>query len=103
MCVWTACVPRTCAGWDAASSFPRQGFRPTAPPLTQQTLGVPVVAVGVPTVMEADTMLGAKRSLVVTPKDIDAIIRRGATLLALAINKALQPALSVGELTFLTS
>ena len=75
----------------------------TAPPLTQQTLGVPVVAVGVPTVMEADTMLGAKRSLVVTPKDIDAIIRRGATLLALAINKALQPALSVGELTFLTS
>ena len=75
----------------------------TAPPLTQQTLGVPVVAVGVPTVMEADTMLGAKRPLVVTPKDIDAIIRRGATLLALAINKALQPALSVGELTFLTS
>ena len=53
----------------------------------QQTLGVPVVAVGVPTVMEADTMLGAKRPLVVTPKDIDAIIRRGATLLALAINK----------------
>ena len=49
-------------------------------------------------------MLGAKRPLVVTPKDIDAIIiRRGATLLALAINKALQPALSVGELTFLTS
>ena len=75
----------------------------TAPPLTQQTLGVPVVAVGVPTVMEADTMLGAKRPLVVTPKDIDAIIRRGATLLALAINKALQPALSVGELSFLTS
>lgn len=29
LCVWTACVPRTCAGWDAASSFPRQGFRPT--------------------------------------------------------------------------
>ena len=51
-------------------------------------------------VMEVDN--GA-RALVVTPKDIDAIIRRGATLLALAINKALQPALSVGELTFLTS
>ena len=38
-----------------------------------------------------------------TPKDIDAIIRHGASLLSLAINKALQPAFSVGELTFLTS
>ena len=47
--------------------------------------------------------LGRGQELLVTPKDIDAIIRRGATLLALAINKALQPALSVGELTFLTS
>lgn len=74
-----------------------------AQPLTPARLGVPVVAVGVPTVMEAGEALHTKRPLVVTPKDIDAIIRRGATLLALAINKALQPALSVGELTFLTS
>ena len=75
----------------------------TAPPLTADTLGVPVVAVGVPTVMESSTSPDPERPLVLTPKDIDAIIRRGATLLALAINKALQPALSVGELTFLTS
>lgn len=75
----------------------------SAPPLTQQTLGAPVVAVGVPTVMESAASPDAEHPLVVTPKDIDAIIRRGATLLALAINKALQPALSVGELTFLTS
>lgn len=74
-----------------------------APPLTEKTLGVPVVAVGVPTVMESAVSPDEARPLVVTPKDIDAIIRRGATLLALAINKALQPALSVGELTFLTS
>ena len=57
----------------------------------------------VPTVMESAVSPDEARPLVVTPKDIDAIIRRGATLLALAINKALQPALSVGELTFLTS
>lgn len=75
----------------------------SALPLTQETLGVPVVAVGVPTVMESSVSPEPDRPLVVTPKDIDAIIRRGATLLALAINKALQPALSVGELTFLTS
>lgn len=59
-----------------------------------------MVALGVPTVMEMDS--GA-RALVVTPKDIDAIIRRAASLLSLAVNKALQPAFSVGELSFLTS
>lgn len=75
----------------------------TAQPLTAQFLGAPVVALGVPTVMEASQVLHTSRPLVVTPKDIDAIIRRGATLLALAVNKALQPALTVGELTFLTS
>ena len=72
-------------------------------PIDREALGVPVIAVGVPTVMEASDVLHTQRPLVVTPKDIDAIIRRGANLLALAINKALQPALSVGELTFLTS
>lgn len=80
------------------------GLEPrSAPPLTKETLGAPVVAVGVPTVMDAGELLRSKRPLVVTPKDIDAIVRRGANLLALAINKALQPALTVGELTFLTS
>ena len=74
-----------------------------AAPLTQQTLGVPVIAVGVPTVMEADSLQTGGRPMVMTPKDIDAIIRHGASLLSLAINKALQPAFSVGELTFLTS
>ena len=41
--------------------------------------------------------------LVVTPRDIDSIVRRASSLLALALNKALQPSLSVGELSFLTS
>lgn len=71
--------------------------------LTAPALGAPVIALGVPTVMEAAGALHSRRPLVVTSKDIDAIIRRGATLLALAVNKALQPALTVGELSFLTS
>lgn len=75
----------------------------SALPITQQTLEVPVVAIGVPTVMEASSEATGGRPLVMTPKDIDAIIRKGASLLSLAINKALQPSFSVGELTFLTS
>lgn len=73
-----------------------------ASPITQSTLGVPVIAMGVPTVMEA-RIPQTTTQLVITPKDIDAILRRGACLLALAANKALQPLLSVGELSFLTS
>ena len=80
-------------------------FPQTSPALNYKTLGVPVIAIGVPTVMEAHLPPTEKNAapLVVTPRDIDAILRRGASLLALAINKALQPALSVGELVFLTS
>ena len=74
--------------------------------LSQKTLGIPVIAVGVPTVMEAHvphTACSGAGPLVITPKEIDAILRRGAALLALSINKALQPSLRVGELAFLTS
>ena len=79
------------------------GLNPlSADALTEQTLGVPVVAVGVPTVMEAHVK-SKSGPLVVTPRDIDSIVRRASSLLALALNKALQPSLSVGELSFLTS
>lgn len=76
-----------------------------APELTQHTLGVPVVAVGVPTVTYLPGVSAPESDapLLVTPKDIDTVVARASALLALAINKALQPALSVGELSFLTS
>lgn len=78
-----------------AGLFPR-----TAMPLTQKTLGVPVIALGVPTLMDYGR---SAHPLTVIPRDIDAVIRRAAGLLSLAVNKALQPALTVQELSFLTS
>ncbi|NCC06787.1 MAG: hypothetical protein EOM30_01785 [Clostridia bacterium] len=75
----------------------RAGLRPRASrPICAEVIGIPVLAIGVPTVMQAN-------SITVTPKDIDLIAKRGAQLLSLAINKALQPALRVGELEFLTN
>ena len=99
------CVDSLCTASSrrlgASVQISTAGLTPNnAPALTRQSLGAQVVALGVPTVMEVDN--GA-RARVVTPKDIDAIIRRAANLLSLAINKALQPAFSVGELSFLTS
>lgn len=71
--------------------------------LDKETLGVPVICMGVPTVMDAAEVCSCNHSLVVTPKEIDYIIRRAANVLGLSINRALQQNLSVAELTFLTS
>lgn len=73
--------------------------------LSQNTLGVPVIALGVPTVVDAYSIKessGEKRAtLMVTPKDIDIKIKRAAEILALAVNSALQKGLSVEEISFL--
>ncbi|MDY4517227.1 MAG: GPR endopeptidase [Candidatus Spyradocola sp.] len=89
--------------------------------LTRETLGVPVVAVGVPMVVHASTILrdaldriagqsGAEldlgallrdmdgENLVVTPVMIDEAVRSVAALLAEGIDLALQPELSRREL-----
>ena len=60
-------------------------------------LGVPVVAAGIPTLMEARE--GA--DLVVAPRDLDGVIAHGSALLAGAINRALQPRLSLAQLCWL--
>jgi spore protease len=41
------------------------------------------------------------RDLVVTPRDLDGVIAHGAALLGAAINRALQPKLSVAQLCWL--
>ncbi|MEG1104316.1 MAG: GPR endopeptidase [Oscillospiraceae bacterium] len=73
----------------------------TSAPLNEKLLGVPTFAIGVPMVMELEQ--DKNEVFLVTPKDVDALLQRAAEMLALAINKALQPALSVGELHYLTS
>lgn len=70
--------------------------------LDSRLLGVPVIGMGVPTVMDAAEVCPAAHRLVVTPKEIDLIIDRAARVLSLAINRALQKELSVGELQFIT-
>ena len=63
---------------------------------------MPVLAVGVPTKMDADEVCGQK-GLVLAPRELDAVVRRGSSLLALAINKALQSQLSIAELCYLAN
>lgn len=69
--------------------------------ISKATLGIPVIAIGVPTVVDAATLvynLTGKngelaepdgREMIVTPREIDLLIDRAAALLSDAINRAL--------------
>ena len=59
--------------------------------LSRRVLGVPVTAIGVPTVVDAGD------GLIVTPRDIDRRVRDAGRLIAYALNLALQPALSLSD------
>ncbi len=83
--------------------------------LTRDTLGAPVVAVGVPTVVDGATLaadllgteelpdLGEGRDMLVTPKDIDSQVNDMAKVIGYGISMALQPGMSVEELELLLS
>ena len=89
--------------------------------LNQETLGTPVIAVGVPTVVDAatlaadvlaqagradldpDALRGAGDGLLVTPRDIDARVADLAKVIGYGINLALQPGLSIADIDLFLS
>lgn len=66
-------------------------------------LGVPVLSVGVPTVMDASPYFSAGDSapMFITPRDIDAQVRRLSKLIARALNLALHPGLTSEDVEIL--
>ena len=59
---------------------------------SEETLGVPVLSVGVPTVVDASALCEtAEERMIVTPRDIDAQVAWLGSLLADALNAALHP------------
>lgn len=60
-------------------------------PIDKETLGVPVISLGVPTVVDGNHFDHSAEKMMVTPREVDTIVSRAAALLALAINCALQP------------
>lgn len=73
---------------------PGSGVGNSRKELSRRTLGVPVIAVGVPTVVDASALTDGKaeaEGMMVTPREIDVIIHRAARLIGLALNCALQP------------
>jgi len=89
---------------------PGSGVQNRRKELSRETLGVPVLSVGVPMVVDMATvacdMLGEERAqvsekgrtMMVTPREIDLAVEHAAKTVAFAINRALQPQLSLEEL-----
>ena len=67
--------------------------------ISSDTMGIPVISIGVPTVTDAFTILGeagkreessCKDNMILTPKDIDSIVKKSVEVLSEALNYALQ-------------
>ena len=73
--------------------------------LDRDSFGVPVIAVGVPTVMDISVVSDAEtlQGLFVTPRDIDTTVSDFSKLTGSAIDLALQPELSIPDLDLLLS
>lgn len=87
---------------------PGSGVGNSRTELSEKTLGVRCVTVGVPTVVDASTLsydlTGETRRehdpLIVTPRDIDRMIEKSGQVLAYSLNIALQPDVDAEALQF---
>lgn len=93
---------------DAGIS-PGSGVQNSRAELSTRTLGVPVIAVGVPTVVDMHTIAAqfsgtnstaaddSFPNMMVTPRDIDKLVTNASNLIAMAFNLAVHPQLSFAD------
>ncbi|MGM9541996.1 MAG: GPR endopeptidase [Candidatus Limivicinus sp.] len=93
-----------CVQVSTAGISPGSGVGNDRQELSAETLGVPVIAIGIPTVIDAGT-LGEEglSGLFVTPRSIDALVRSGARVIAYGINLAVHQGLGIGDIDMLVS
>ena len=93
-----------CIQISTAGISPGSGVGNDRQELSFQSLGVPVLAIGIPTVIDA-SLLGKEElsGLFVTPRYIDALVRSGARVIAYGINLALHPGLGIADIDLLVS
>ena len=71
-------------------------------PLNLATLGIPVIAMGVPTVIDANSFFNSDENMMVTPKEIDLLVEKAADIISRAINIFLQPEIDIDTIESLT-
>ena len=79
--------------------FPGSGVGNHRFEISKKTLGVPVVSIGIPTVVSTGVIKGADdNSMFVTPREIDRVTEQGAKLIGMRINVCLQSDISERDL-----
>lgn len=84
---------------------PGSGVGNSRKALNRETLGVPVIAVGIPTVVDAAAFSDDSgcRGMIVTPRDIDKNVKDIAKLVGYALNLALHKGLSIEDVDMFLS
>ena len=85
---------------------PGSGVANSRKELSAASLGIPVIAIGIPTVVDMHTIVRSfgdveipesTPNMMVTPRDIDRLAERGAELIACGINLVLQPTMTFSD------
>ena len=85
---------------------PGSGVANSRKELSAASLGIPVIAIGIPTVVDMHTIVRSfgdveipesTPNMMVTPRNIDRLAERGAELIACGINLALQPTMTFSD------
>lgn len=93
---------------------PGSGVGNSRQEISRRTVGVPVISIGVPTVVDAAAFVADCKGdesdisdsgfgMMVTPKEVDLMIERASKMTALAINCALQPHITPEDMLILTA
>lgn len=86
---------------------PGSGVANSRRELSERMLGIPVTAIGVPTVVDVHTIVRSLTgsiadpdmpNMIVTPRDIDRLTERASRLIAFGIDLALHPSLSLADI-----
>ena len=83
---------------------PGSGVNNSRAEISQRTLGLPCIAVGIPTVADIAAVTddpAVPKGMIMTPGRIDTVVSRGAALIALSVNLALHRSLTVDEINSL--
>ncbi len=79
---------------------PGSGVENARAEISEKTLGVPVVAIGVPTVIDAGVLCERESlsQMFVTPRGIDSLVKRLSSLISLSINLCFHVSLTAEEI-----
>ena len=87
--------------------IPDEGARNKRLALDRNTLKIPVIAIGVPTVAELSALTGEKRGsaepFMVAPADIDVLVKKSALAIGYGINMAIHGEMSISDMEQLLS